>query len=145
MKKWLLMMKKENLVKCEDGSKTQTRRQNLRLAQIKAGDEIYFRPDYKTTYAIASGPYIATQDAEIQKLRAITDADAIEEGIEKGKHGFFNVFGKDDPDFTFASPKYAFANLINRVCNGPRWNMPGKPTPVWDENPEVVKISFRKA
>ena len=62
-KRWLLLMKRDNLVKCEAGTKTQTRRTNKRLEGILAGDELYFRHDYKTTYNFASGPYIATADA----------------------------------------------------------------------------------
>ena len=145
MKRWLLLMTKENLAKCEDGSKTQTRRINKRYSGIKAGDQIFFRSNYKTTYKTASGPYEATQDAVIQKLQAITADDSMAEGIMKGESGFYNVYGKDHPDHTFASPRNAFGNLINEVNGGPRWNMPGKPTPIWDENPEVVKISFKLA
>jgi len=144
MKRWLLLMTKENLAKCEAGTKTQTRRLNQRYLGIKAGDTIYFRSNYKTTYKTASGPYYATTDATKEKLQAITDEDAIAEGVTKGQYGFYNVYGKDHPNEVFVSPRFAFGNLINHVYNGPRWNMPGKPTPVWDVNPEVVKITFRE-
>jgi hypothetical protein len=137
-------MTKENLVKCEDGSKTQTRRSNKRYANIKRGDTLFFRSNYKTTYAQASGPYLANADAKVQRLKDIGNDDAIAEGIVKGKCGYYNVYGSDHRDHVFADPRHAFGNLINRVVNGKRWNMPGKPTPIWDLNPEVVVIYFEK-
>jgi hypothetical protein len=137
-------MTKENLVKCEDGSKTQTRRVNERYKGIKKGDTLFFRSNYKTTYQTASGPYEATNDAKSEALQAITDADSMAEGITKGEYGFYNVYGKDHPKHVFFSPRYAFGNLINQVNGGPRWNMPGKPKPIWDVNPQVVKIEFRR-
>ena len=137
MKRWLILMTKENLAKCESGDKTQTRRVSERLSGIKKGDNLYFRSNYKTTYEDASGPYLSTADAKWEPLQAISEDDAIAEGVMKCEHGHYNVYGKPEPDHCFAGARHAFANLINHVNGGPRWNMPGKPTPIWDINPRV--------
>lgn len=129
MKRWLILMTKENLAKCESGVKTQTRRDSERLAGIKKGDQLYFRSNYKTTYATASGPYIAEEDAKWEDLQDINAYDCIREGIP-------------DPGFQ-GSQKDWISATRGAFCN--LWQSIYKREGVrWEDNPRVIKISFKK-
>ncbi len=123
-KRWLILMTKENLAKCEAGTKTMTRRDTERLAGIKTGDQIFFRSNYKTTYATASGPYVADKDAFWEDLQDITPNDCIREGIhyEWGE-------GLEIRD--------RFIELWESIYKreGARW----------EDNPRVLVIGFKKS
>lgn len=118
--RWLILMTKENLVKCREGLKTQTRRGNARFATMKAGDEIFFRCGYKDTYATAevkSGKYIATADARWERLQNISEADVKAEGVSE------------------IPWDKAFEWL---------WKSINKKKHTWESNPNVVRIEFKK-
>jgi len=79
----------------------------------------------------------------VERLQGISEADAIAEGINEGPNGYY--WGEDgSKNQCFVSPKFSFANLVNFVNNGPNWNMPGHPKPIWDENPWVWVIEFKR-
>jgi hypothetical protein len=44
-------------------------------------------------------------------------------------------------DHALGDPTMAFANFINQLHGGPRWNL--KPTNLWAENPDVVALTFK--
>jgi hypothetical protein len=107
----------------------------------------------------------ATADARLEKLQAITRADAIAEGatMRSACYGFRSMdngwsmdwsqvgkwsrFGSGPhgaltgADVALADPRNAFGSFINELHGGPRWNL--KPTNLWDENPEVVVLTFK--
>jgi len=129
-KRYLILMTPGNLVKCENGTKTNTRRTSERLAGIKAGDEIYFRSNYKTTYKTASGPYIATEDARWENIQDISPQDCIAEGIpDPGPQGSHADWIK--------SVVGAFCNLWQSIYGK-------KKGETWDDNPRVIRIAFKK-
>jgi hypothetical protein len=129
MTRHLLLMTKPNLAKCENGSKTQTRRCNKQWLKIKKGHWVYFRSDYKTTYENASGPYLATEDARLEKAQDISPQDCIAEGIpDPGPQG-------SQADWIKA--------VIGAFCN--LWNsINKKPGTTWADNPSVVRIAFER-
>jgi hypothetical protein len=138
-KRWLLLMTKPNLDKCRAGTKTQTRRTNPRLAGIRKRDEIFFRSDYKTTYATASGPYLATADATTEKAQDITDADCIAEGVNTEGYVLLQeitAFGGDEygKQLLESMLRWRFRNLWDSINK--------KPGTRWQDNPVVVKIEF---
>jgi hypothetical protein len=131
-------MTKGNLVKCEDGSKTNTRRCNERLSGIKTGDEIYFRSDYKTTYITASGPYIATEDARWEAAQDISEEDAKAEGIVAiaPKYPESCQFTHTGEPPCYATAREAFSVLWNTINK--------KPGRRWEDNPNVLRIAYRR-
>jgi hypothetical protein len=131
-------MTRGNLVKCEDGTKGQTRRCNERLAGIKAGDEVYFRSDYKTTYLTASGPYIATEDARWEAAQDISEKDALAEGIVKTRAKYKGAcqFTHTGEPPCYATAREAFSVLWNTINK--------KPGRRWEDNPNVLRIAYRR-
>lgn len=84
-------------------------------------------------------------EIRVERLQDISEEDAIAEGILKNEFGYFwEGMEMGSPKDVFSSPKYAFANLINFVNDGPRWNMPGKPPPTWRLNPWVWVVEFKR-
>lgn len=134
MKRWIILMTKENLAKCESGVKTQTRRDNERYAGIKKGDEIYFRRDYKTTYKTASGPYIAQADASWEDLQDINDHDAVCEGVELQQ---IEKVGMAYPHPTDPGRNTQLAGLAFQWLWESIYEREGAR---WDDNPRVLKI-----
>jgi hypothetical protein len=139
-KRWLLLMTKENLAKCEAGAKTQTRRTNEQYLGIMAGDELYFRSDYNTTYAQASGPYLATADARSERLHDITDADALAEGVSASPYVELWEVGTGGPRPMETMPRWRFRLLWDSINDKPR----SKPGGRWQDNGNVVRIEFTK-
>ncbi len=139
MKRWLILMTKHNLAKCESGEKTMTRRDTERLSGIKAGDQIFFRSNYKTTYATASGPYIADKDAFWEDLQDITAEDSVREGIDPKPHKCgcepCSMTSKFCPATTSSIIMY-FRELWESIYKrqGVRW----------EDNPRVLVIGFNK-
>lgn len=132
-KRWLIMMTPDNVVKCENGTKTNTRRTNARLAGIKTGDEIYYRSNYKTTYKTASGPYLATEDARWENLQDISEEDAKAEGC----HPDWDDFGVDGAvKIETASAKTNFILLWDSIY--------AKKGQGWEKNLRVLRIAFKK-
>jgi hypothetical protein len=131
VKHWLLMMKPDNLKKCESGAKKQTRRENKRFLGIRAGDYLFFRSNYKTTCKTASGPYIATEDAKWEYLQDISEEDAKAEGCRDQ----LEQFGLPCSGSICWYAKYAFMLLWESIYKreGVRW----------EDNPKVIKISFK--
>ena len=121
MKKWLIMMKPENLMKCENGTKTQTRRSNKRYEGIEAGDHLFFRSNYKTTYLTASGPYLATEKPRWENIQDISEEDSIAEGVQAG---------------LCLDATEMFEML---------WKSIYKKKDTWEENPRVLRIAFKKS
>jgi len=79
----------------------------------------------------------------VERLQDISEEDALAEGIIKNEYGYlWEGMKRFDAKDVFASPKYAFANLINWVNGGENWNFPDKPKPIWDLNPWVWVIEF---
>lgn len=94
-------------------------------------------------------------DVRVQRLQEISREDAIAEGAtSKPDDGPFHrtrspIWSMDWPatkpaegwgHVSMGSPQYAFANYVNRIHGGPRWNL--KPTNAWNENHWVWAISF---
>jgi hypothetical protein len=132
-KRYLILMTPGNLVKCENGTKTNTRRTSERLAGIKTGDEIYFRSNYKTTYKTASGPYLATDDARWENIQDISDGDVAAEGVNWAEP---LLIGR--PDNGCKSPAQRAMKLL--------WDSiyAKKPGESWADNPRVLRIAFKK-
>lgn len=140
MKRWLLLMTKENLAKCESGAKTQTRRDNPRYQYIRKGDEIYFRSNYLATYKTASGPYDVVDNLRWENLQDISANDCEEEGIDSTPHicgceicSRSNVFCPA----TASSIIMAFAELWDSIYGK-------KPSKAWEDNPRIIRIAFEK-
>jgi len=103
---------------------------------------------------------------KIERLQEISREDAIAEGctsrpdctgfqdryegwsMDWSEIGRFSKFatGGAGPlqarDIAIGDPRHAFGSFINRLHNGDGWNLPGKPTPIWDVNPYVVALTF---
>jgi hypothetical protein len=65
---------------------------------------------------------------------------------EVGRHSQFATGGPgplQERDVSFADPRNAFGSFINRLHGGDNWNLRGRPQPIWDQNPEVVALTFR--
>jgi hypothetical protein len=124
------------------------------------------RPSIHMPRAASRLTLIVTAE-NIERLQQITRADAILEGAtsrsncsgfqsrydgwsmdwsEIGKFSKYAACGPgplQEKDISLGSPETAFGAFINELHGGDRWNFPGKPTPIWDQNPFVVAISFR--
>lgn len=103
---------------------------------------------------------------KIERLQDVSREDAIAEGctsrpncngfqdryegwsMDWSEVGKFSKFATGGPgplkerDVSIGDPRNAFGSYINRLHNGDGWNLPGKPTPIWDENPEIVAVTF---
>jgi hypothetical protein len=106
-----------------------------------------------------------TADARLERVQDISREDAIAEGATMRPHcrGFQGIedgwsmdwsplgdhdrFGSGEGgtltegDISLADPVNAFGSFINELHGGPRWNL--KPTNLWDDNPEVVVLTFQ--
>lgn len=105
-------------------------------------------------------------EVRVERLQDISEADAIAEGatprpIEGEADGqrwsmdwspvgslAFGATRIRPQDIGLADPKMAFANYINELHGGPRWNFyyngdARYPKPIWDVNPWVWAITFR--
>jgi hypothetical protein len=102
-----------------------------------------------------------------ERLQDIGKEDAIAEGascrprcngfrsahngwsMDWSRVGQFSEFATGGPgplqerDIALGDAQSAFGAFINMLHGGQRWNMPGKPMPLWDQNPFVVALSFR--
>lgn len=95
---------------------------------------------------------------KVERLQDISQKDAIAEGATSRRgcsgykdrdYGWSMDWSRADSgevqlrDIALSTPQAAFGNFINVLHNGERWNMPGKPAPIWDQNPYVVAITVR--
>jgi hypothetical protein len=69
----------------------------------------------------------------VERLQDISEADAMAEGIEKTKHGFWSKYGQSDVDGTY-SPRASYRALWESI------NGPGS----WDANPFVWCVEFKR-
>lgn len=116
---------------------------------------------------IASRIMLEVTAVRAQRLQDISEADAIAEGATsraiqgRGNVGWcmdWSDVGRRGPggkplterDICLGDPQMAFANYINGLHGGPRWNFhysfPDRyPPPLWEQNPWVWAVSFRRA
>jgi hypothetical protein len=115
----------------------------------------------------ASRIMLEVTQVRAQRLQDISRDDAIGEGatsrpIPGRKHlgwsmdwsdvGKRGVEGRplSERDVCLNDPQMAFSNFINELHGGPRWNFhysfPDRyPPPLWEQNPWVWAVSFRRA
>lgn len=86
----------------------------------------------------------------VERLQEISEEDAQSEGMVKGAAGYgASQEQADSQSDCLGSGRFAFANLINRMHGGPKWNFayngdPKYKTPLWDQNPWVWVIEFKR-
>lgn len=74
--------------------------------------------------------HIKNTDVKVERLRDISEEDALREGILKLASGYYYL--PNGGDWAFSTPRMAFAYLIDKVSN--------KVT--WESNPWVAAYSF---
>lgn len=96
----------------------------------------------------ASRILLEIANVRLEPLQEITEDEAVAEGA------WFRFCGKNLPGWSMLDPhpteharclgsaRFAFANYINELHGGPKWNL--KPSNLWDENPWVWAITFKR-
>ncbi|MCP1118880.1 hypothetical protein [Robbsia andropogonis] len=93
----------------------------------------------------------------VERMQQITDDDAIAEGAIRTDWGLpagrssetWHMGDATGPEACMMSPRLAFANLINKLHGGPRWNLKGpnwvdEPQGLWEQNPWVWVVSVKR-
>ncbi len=92
----------------------------------------------------------------VERLQLITDADAIAEGARElrdlpvpsphpyGLDLFWTMEDPADNRTCLGSPRWAFANYLNKLHGGENWNVKRGHTPIWDQNPWVWVVEFKR-
>jgi hypothetical protein len=92
-------------------------------------------------------PHETIEILRAERLKEITEEEAIREGIVEVRPGEFS----ENPDALheqcLGTARFAFAALINRIHGGPNWNYYHNdaikyPEPIWDVNPYVFAIGW---
>lgn len=98
----------------------------------------------------ASRIMLEITDVRVQRLQEISEEDAVSEGMVRGEAGWAsNKTEADSEDHCLGTARFAFANLINSLHGGPKWNFAynegsDRPAPLFDQNPWVWAISFKR-
>jgi hypothetical protein len=81
-----------------------------------------------------------------ERVKDITEEDALLEGIIKLDHGYFSERSDAKYDFSLPTARLAFANLINRIHGGKNWNLyyndDKLEKPIWVKNPWVWVLGW---
>lgn len=92
----------------------------------------------------------AVADAKTEHLQCISEEDAIAEGatskpnlwgFRNGLAGWSMNWQEPFAQHCLGTARMAFANFVNELHGGARWNL--KPTNLWVENPRMVTLKFR--
>jgi len=87
---------------------------------------------------------MATEDARLERLKDITEDEAIKEGAVFTDFGK-NQYGVQLPGWKLGHPAQSYEQALGtaRLAFGNYWNKIIKPGRCWDDNPEVVRLAFR--
>lgn len=101
----------------------------------------------------ASRILLEITDVRLEQIQAITEEDAMAEGAHWVDCGL-NRWNQANNGWSMLDPhprdagqclgsaRFAFANYINELHGGPNWDL--KPDNLWDENPWVWAISYKR-
>lgn len=125
---------------------------------LQDGSRLKWKWSKKTLSSIhmpytAARTIVQIKDIRVERLQDITEQDAQAEGARWKDFGR-NKYNQQMPGWSMEGPfpdhfgkclntaRLAFGNYINKIHGGENWNL--KPSNLWDENPWVWCVSFKR-